>query len=147
MFMQFEVGTIQDGKVTGVKNFGAFVELTDGTTGMVHISEVANSYVKDLGEHLQEGQEVKVKILSVSPEGKVSLSIKQAEPIEITRTREAPPPNVWKPKPVQNENPTDFEGMMSKFKQQSEEKIADVKRNRESHRGSGGGYSHRGGRG
>lgn len=146
--MQFEVGTIQEGKVTGVKNFGAFVELSDGTTGMVHVSEVANSYVKDLNEHLHEGQEVKVKILSVSPEGKVSLSIKQAEPLEQRkRVRDTPPPNVWKPKPVQNEKPTDFEDMMSKFKQQSEEKIADAKRNREAHRGGGGGYSHRGGRG
>jgi Predicted RNA binding protein (contains ribosomal protein S1 domain) len=145
--MQLEVGAIQSGKVTGIKNFGAFVELTDGTVGMVHISEVANSYVKDLQDFLQEGQEVKVKVLSISPEGKISLSIKQAEPIENSKPKSAPPPNVWKPKPVQNEDPTDFEGMMAKFKQQSEEKIADVKRNKEAHRGSGGGYSHRGGRG
>lgn len=78
--MQLEVGTILEGKVTGITKFGAFVELEPGTTGMVHISEVASSYVKEISDHLELGQVVKVKIIGVTPEGKISLSIKQAAP-------------------------------------------------------------------
>ena len=63
--MQLEVGKIVDGKVTGITNFGAFVQLEGGKTGLVHISEVAISYVKDIHEHLKENDEVRVKILSV----------------------------------------------------------------------------------
>ncbi len=78
--MQLEVGKIYDGKVTGITKFGAFVELDKDTTGMVHISEVANTFVNDIKDHLQEGQEVKVKVLSVEGEKKISLSIKKALP-------------------------------------------------------------------
>lgn len=81
--MRFEEGTILEGKVTGITRFGAFVALPEGKNGMVHISEVANTYVNDIHDHLSEGQMVKVKILSVTPEGKVNLSIKNAvEPRE-----------------------------------------------------------------
>ena len=76
--MQLDVGKIYEGKVTGITKFGAFVELEPGTTGMVHISEVANTYVSEIKDHLAEGQTVKVKVLSVSEEGKISLSIKKA---------------------------------------------------------------------
>jgi S1 RNA binding domain protein len=78
-----EIGSILTGKVTGITKFGAFVALDDGGSGMVHISEVAHSYVEDIREHLSEGQEVTVKVMSVSPEGRVNLSIKKAT---------APPP-------------------------------------------------------
>ena len=77
--MQPEVGKIYEGKVTGITKFGAFVELEPGVTGMVHISEVANTFVNEIKDHLTEGQAVKVKVLSVSDEGKISLSIKKAE--------------------------------------------------------------------
>ncbi len=80
--MRFEVGTVLEGKVTGITKFGAFIALPDGKSGMVHISEVANTYVNDIHDHLSEGQTVKVKVLSVTPEGKVNLSIKSAEPRE-----------------------------------------------------------------
>lgn len=80
--MRFEVGTVLEGKVTGITKFGAFIALPDGKSGMVHISEVANTYVNDIHEHLSDGQTVKVKVLSVTPEGKVNLSIKSAEPRE-----------------------------------------------------------------
>lgn len=76
--MQLEVGSILEGKVTGITNFGAFVELAEGTTGMVHISEVAPTYVNQIRDHLTEGQTVKVKVLSVGDDGKISLSIKKA---------------------------------------------------------------------
>ena len=76
--MQLEVGKIVEGKVTGITKFGAFVELEPGTVGMVHISEVASTYVNDISEYLTEGQQVTVKVLAVSEEGKISLSIKKA---------------------------------------------------------------------
>ncbi|HHZ05620.1 MAG TPA: S1 RNA-binding domain-containing protein [Clostridiales bacterium] len=76
--MQLEVGSVLEGKVTGITNFGAFVDLSDGVTGMVHISEVAPTYVNQIRDHLKEGQVVKVKVLSVGDDGKISLSIKKA---------------------------------------------------------------------
>lgn len=77
--MAFEVGQIVEGKVTGIMNYGAFIDLGDGVSGMVHISEVAPTYVKEIKDHLTVGQQVKVKILSME-DGKISLSIKQAMP-------------------------------------------------------------------
>ncbi len=78
--MQHEVGSIVEGKVTGITKFGAFVELEGGSVGMVHISEVSQSYVNDISEHLKEQQMVKVKILNIGDNGKISLSIKRALP-------------------------------------------------------------------
>ncbi len=75
-----EIGEILEGKVTGITKFGAFVELSDGKTGMVHISEVSNTYVEDINQFLKEGDEVKVKVINVTEEGKISLSIKKALP-------------------------------------------------------------------
>lgn len=76
--MELAVGTIAEGKVTGITNFGAFVALPEGKTGMVHISEIANTYVNNIRDHLTEGQEVKVKVLAIDPAGKINLSIKKA---------------------------------------------------------------------
>lgn len=76
--MQLDVGKIYEGKVTRITKFGAFVEIEPGTTGMVHISEVANTFVNEIKDHLTEGQPVKVRVISVSDEGKISLSIKKA---------------------------------------------------------------------
>ncbi|WP_124098129.1 S1 RNA-binding domain-containing protein [Ruminococcus sp. Marseille-P6503] len=78
--MQLEVGKIYEGKVTGITKFGAFVELDKDTTGMVHISEVANTFVNEIKDHIQEGQTVKVKVLSLGEDNKISLSIKRALP-------------------------------------------------------------------
>ena len=75
---ELEVGLILDGKVTGITKFGAFVALPGGKSGLVHISEVANAYVSDINEHLTNGQEVKVKVVAISPDGKINLSIKKA---------------------------------------------------------------------
>ncbi|MEG0178895.1 MAG: S1 RNA-binding domain-containing protein [Oscillospiraceae bacterium] len=139
--MALEVGSIVNGKVTGVKKFGAFVQTEEGTTGMVHISEVSNKYIEELSQVLSEGQEVKVKVLSISPDGKVALSIK--------RTMEAPKPRAdtgrtWQPKAVHTipEGEATFEDMMAQFKTRSEEKISDLKRVTEARRG--GGYSRKG---
>ena len=75
--MAIEVGSKLQGKVTGITNFGAFVELPGGQTGLVHISEVSDSYVKDVHEHLKVGDEVEVKVLQIEPDGKIGLSIKR----------------------------------------------------------------------
>ena len=77
-----EVGEILEGKVTGLTNFGAFISLPGNLTGMVHISEVSQSYVSDIHEHLKENQTVKVKVIDITPEGKISLSIKKALPAQ-----------------------------------------------------------------
>lgn len=143
--MQVQVGEIVDGKVTGVKNFGAFVQMPCGTTGMVHISEVSTEYIPQLSDVLSEGQSVRVKVISVTDEGKVALSIKKADqPLEVAPQPKPPRPSradsgkVWQPKPQAQASNLSFEDMMSRFKTQSEEKISDLRRSTESRRG---GYS------
>ena len=135
-----EIGAILDGKVTGITKFGAFVELPGGVTGMVHISEVAAAYVKEIKDHLAEGQEVRVKVLNVS-DGKISLSIKKA--MEAAPRGPAEPVGrpggyEWRPKKSDNAS---FEDMMSQFKKSSDEKILDLKRSVD---GKHGGFSRRG---
>jgi S1 RNA binding domain protein len=76
--MELTVGQILEGKVKSITNFGAFVSLPDNKTGMVHISEVANAYVSDIRQHLTEGQDVKVMVISTE-NGKINLSIKRLE--------------------------------------------------------------------
>ena len=146
--MQFDVGDILEGKITGLTSYGAFVELPENKTGMVHISEVSTSYVKDIHECLQEGQQVKVKVLSIDENGKISLSIKRTmeapkRPSQRTRTfsQNAPvrPQNSepstyeWQPKKTENMS---FEDMMSRFKQASDEKMTVLKRNGDNRRAS-----------
>lgn len=155
--MQLEVGEIYEGKVTGITKFGAFVTFEDGQTGMVHISEVAPTFVNEIKDFITEGQTVKVKVLSISDEGKVSLSIKKALPEDKQRRprregaprkeggqrREGAPRQQrggYRPAP-QPGRPGDFEwqsrrndtgsfeDMMSRFKQTSDEKMSDLKRN------------------
>ena len=107
---------------------------------MVHISEVSTQFIQELSDVLQEGQTVKVKVLSVSPEGRIALSMKRAEP--RPKPTRADPGRVGQPRtPVQHDGPMSFEDMMSQFKSRSEEKISDLKRVTEARRG--GGYSRR----
>ncbi len=137
--MQLETGSILEGKVTGIMPFGAFVSLGDGKTGLVHISEIALEYVKDINDHIKVGDDVKVKVLSIDPKGKISLSIKQAMPKE--KRERAPRPSRLetvdfskKRPPVGND--ASFEDLMSRFKQDSDEKMQDIKRGMDSKRGS-----------
>ena len=129
--MQLTVGQIVEGKVTGITNFGVFVDLGDGKSGLVHISEVSRTYVEDIKQVIKIGDVVKMKVLAISDEGKISLSIKRAmeQPKRAPRERKAPPkPDnsfVWGAKPSE---PASFEEMMSKFKVTSEEKFSDLKR-------------------
>lgn len=131
--MALEIGTILEGKVTGLTKFGAFVDLGDGKSGMVHISEVASTYVNEISDFLEVGQEVKVKILTIDDNGKIGLSIKQAqdkpEHEERPKKRERSAPNVWQgQKPKADPENMSFEEMMSKWKTSSDEKMADLKR-------------------
>ena len=161
--LTLQVGDIVEGKVTGIKPFGAFVSLPEGKNGLVHISEVSYEFVQDLSTVLSEGQAVSVKVLSIAPDGKIALSIKRTQPAPQraakpagaakpgsgapqrrpggqARPKREAPPRVWQPKPVQPQGNLSFEDMMARYKSQSEEKIADLKRVTENHRG---GYSRR----
>ena len=123
--MSIEVGRKLQGKVTGITNFGAFVELEKGKTGLVHISEVADNYVKDINEHLTVGDEVQVKVINVEDDGKIGLSIKKAKerPVRQKQTRE------------RTEN---FESKMNRFLKDSEDRLASLKKHTESRRGGRG---------
>lgn len=152
--MQLEVGSIVEGKVTGFTAFGAFIDLGEGKRGMVHISEVASEFVKDIKDHLTVGQVVKVKVLSVAEDGKISLSIKKAseqprqaqqpqQPRQFKPRSNAPRKgsgNVWQGSKSNDSQPQTFESMMAKFKQESDEKMSDLKRDSK----HGGGFNRRG---
>ena len=86
--MDLAVGAIVEGKVTGSTKFGAFVALPEGKSGMVHISEVASTFVNDIKDFLQEGQQVKVKIINIDQAGRINLSIKKAQPQEPRQPRQ-----------------------------------------------------------
>ena len=154
--MQSLIGEIYEGKVTGLTSFGAFVKMTNGESGMVHISEVAATYVNDITEFLSEGQEVKVKVLAINENNKISLSIKQTLPAP-EKTREAPRKNSQQSgfsrnnsqrgysnreaKPQQAAAPMSFEDMMAKFKQESDEKISVLKKSGDFKTGTRRGYN------
>lgn len=144
--MQLEVGAVLEGKVTGITKFGAFVELPGGKTGMVHISEVAPTFVKEIRDYVTENQMVKVKILAINPDGKISLSMKRVN--ELPRgSRPSAPRSAGRPgnfewQPGRRNEPATFEDMMTKFKQTSDEKMSDLKRCMEAKRG---GFTRHGG--
>ena len=156
--MALGVGEIVEGKVTGLTKFGAFVSLPEEKVGMIHISEVSTTYVKDIGDFLEKGQAVKVKVLSIDENGKISLSLKQVpENAEVVkkaaddsrdngerRVRKRSAPNVWQGQKSKFSDKQDltFEEMMSQFKQQSDDKLTDLKRATESKHG---GFSRRSG--
>ncbi len=136
--MSLEVGSILEGKVTGITKFGAFVSLPDGKNGMVHISEVANSYVSDINEHLSEGQEVKVKVLSVDG-GRVSLSIKKAQETDRNRNFNRRPATYGAGRPTASDSSSSssFEDKLKQFMQESENRMSDLRAHTENRRGRG----------
>ena len=97
--MAIEVGTIVEGVVTGITNFGAFITLPGGVTGLVHISEVADAYVKDVKDYLKEQDQVQVKVINVDAKGKIGLSIKQAKPPAPVAPAPAPRPFIKRDRP------------------------------------------------
>ncbi|MCD8510798.1 MAG: S1 domain-containing RNA-binding protein [Bacillus sp. (in: Bacteria)] len=135
--MSIEVGSKLQGKVTGITNFGAFVELPGGSTGLVHISEVADNYVKDINEFLTVGDEVEVKVLNVESDGKIGLSIRKAKEAPPQEREQRRPPKRG-PRNNSNNNRREqlsFEDKMSRFLKDSEERLTSLKRNTESKRG------------
>lgn len=167
-----EVGNVYEGRVSGIKPFGAFVVLPEGRVGMVHISEVSNAYVQDIAAVLHEGDIVKVQVINIGPDGKIALSMKRLLPPapRPPRSPRGPAPRgnerrpgghggpkeggkprgerserggrVWQPKAEPRSNNMSFEDMMSRFKSQSEEKMADL--DHETNNRRGGGYAPRG---
>lgn len=122
--MSLVVGDIKEGVVTGITKFGAFVELSGGITGLVHISEVADTYVKDVHDFLKEQQQVKVKVINIGDDGKIGLSIKQLLP-----------PKNKNPRNRSKGREVSFEDKMTKFLKESDERQQDLRRNTESKRG------------
>jgi S1 RNA binding domain protein len=146
--MQPELGATLEGKVTGITKFGAFVTMPDGKSGLVHISEIANAYVNDVNDYLQMGQEVKVKVVGVTPEGKINLSIKKAidaPPREHRETRDTrrpqqnrerqDRPSAPSPRPNYGQQPQQgqvygqsnnksFEDKLKQFMQESDSRIS-----------------------
>lgn len=134
--MEFGVGSIVDGKVTGITKFGAFVALPEGRSGLVHISEIAYSYVNEVSDHLKEGQEVKVKVIGIDQNNRINLSIK--------KVTEPPPrpagggqggqprsgggrPGGFAPRPAAPKEPTDFEDRLKQFMQSSDSKLSELR--------------------
>ena len=130
--MEFTVGAIFDGKVKTITNFGAFITLPENKTGLVHISEVANTYVSDIRQHLTEGQDVKVVVLSLD-NGKVNLSIKRLEEKPQQRedrpARNAPRPARTAPTPPPAPKTADqlFEEKLKQFMSESDSKISSIR--------------------
>lgn len=119
--MSISIGTILDGVVTGITPFGAFIKLPGGATGLVHISEVADTYVKDVNEFLKEKDEIKVKVINIDSKGKIGLSIKRVNE---------------KRKPVKNT--VSFEDKLAKFMKESDEKLQEFRRSTDAKRGGRG---------
>lgn len=125
--MTLMAGKIFEGTVVNITNFGAFIEV-EGQTGLVHISEVADSFVKDIREHLTEQDKVKVKVISIDDNGKISLSIKQAN---VKKKSVRPAEIEWSAENKKKPNGGNFEDIMSRFLKDSEERQQDFKKNQE----------------
>lgn len=110
MANEIEVGAILEGKVTGITKFGAFVSLPGGKSGLVHISEIAYSYVSDVNDHLSEGQDVKVKVINIDENNRINLSIKQAQPRPS--------------RPAAPKEPRTFDDMLKQFMSDSDSKLS-----------------------
>lgn len=131
--MELTVGAILDGKVKSITNFGAFISLPENKTGLVHISEVANTYVSDVREHLTEGQDIKVMVLSAEA-GKINLSIKRLEARpqreeRAPRKDAAPRPARTAPTPPPAPKTADqlFEEKLKQFMSESDSKISSIR--------------------
>lgn len=141
--MAIELGSVVEGKVTRIMNFGAFVELEEKKVGLIHISEVADEYVNSVSDFLKEGDVVQAKVISIDENGKIALSIKklkQQQKQEAERQFRAP-----KGKPAgrgdfktNRQTSASFEDKLSKFLKDSDERLTDLKRKTDSKRGGRG---------
>jgi S1 RNA binding domain protein len=134
--MGYEIGSVLEGKVTGITKFGVFVSFPDGKSGMVHISEVASTFVKEIRDFVTENQMVKVKIVNITDDGKIALSMKKAQdmpPRKEIKTNRPPMQLEWNSK---GKDSLSFEDKLNKFKQDSDEKMLDLKHYMDGKRGS-----------
>lgn len=129
-WLPIEIGSEIEGKVTGITNYGAFIEMPEGCSGLVHVSQIADAYVTDVSKHIKIGDTVKVKVLGMAKEGKYDLSIKQVgkptwqQPRRKTREEK------------EKAQPGTFEDKITQFLKQSDEKLQDWKRNLENKQGA-----------
>ncbi|WP_206831471.1 S1 domain-containing RNA-binding protein [Alicyclobacillus fructus] len=131
--MAIEVGSKVTGKVTGITRFGAFVTLPEGETGLVHISEISDDYVRDVNDYLKVNDEVTVKVLSVSGDGKIALSIRQANESSSGRAHRGGSRGGQRQDRRQG-----FEQIMNRFLKDSEERLAQLRRSEAKRGGRGG---------
>lgn len=159
--MSLEIGAIVEGVVSGITNFGAFINLPGNLVGLVHISEVADAYVKDVKDYLKEQDKVVVKVINVDPQGKIGLSIKQAKaasanpagaanpvarkevrpPVKHAPSsggRQGGPPRSAGFTPPRSVTPETFEDKLSKFIKESDQKLLEFRRNTDAKRGGRG---------
>ena len=144
--MAIEVGSVVEGVVTGITNFGAFVELPEGKTGLIHISEVADVYVNDVHDFLRERDTVKVKVLTVDDRGKIGLSIKAlqdkpavpAQPSAAPARPPRPPRDMRRTVVARQIGSPSFEDKLSRFLKDSDERLTDLRRKTDSKRGGRG---------
>lgn len=144
--MSIEVGSKLKGKVSGITNFGAFIDLGSGKTGLVHISEVSNGFVKDIHDVLTVGDEVTVVVTTVGADGKIGLSIRKAEE-KPEEKREFPKKEFNRPSQKKtftrnnntSANKQDFDSLMSSFLKDSDDRLSSLRRNTEGKRGGRGG--------
>lgn len=139
--MALEIGNIVEGKVINVMPFGAFVSLPDNKSGMVHISEITREYIEDINDYIKQGDTVKVKVIGIDKNGKISLSIKKALRDERKKgsqsehnTHIRPADIDWS---VRTDEDLSFEDKLSKFKKDSDEKMLALKRSNDSKRSGG----------
>ncbi len=139
------VGSVVAGKVVKVMNYGAFVDLEGGGSGMIHISEVANTYVKDINDYLKVGDEVTVKVIGINEMGKVSLSIKEtmnkAPAVAPGREGGRPQQRSYAPRSYNRPAPIPstgdaFEDMLNRYKKSSDDRMSDLKKVLDTRRGS-----------
>ena len=129
--MSIDVGSIVEGKVTGITNFGAFVELENGRTGLVHISEVADAYVKDINDYLKEDENVKVKVINIA-DGKIGLSIRQVNPKPSSESNNY---HHGKNRRRAASSAVDFEERLARFMKDSDERQQALKKSQDAKRG------------
>lgn len=129
--MSIQVGNVVEGVVTGITNFGAFVEIEKGKTGLVHISEISHDYVNKVEDYVKKGQKVKVKIISIGDDGKLSLLMRKAEPKK--KASRGPAEIDWS-KPDEKARKMSFEDKLSQFLKDSGERQEQLKK-KDSRRG------------
>lgn len=125
--MEFGVGSVVEGKVTGITKFGAFVSLPEGKSGLVHISEIAYTYVSDVKDHLQEGQEVKVKVIGIDENGRINLSIKKAMDPPPRSPGQGGRSDRGGFRPAAPKAPETFEDRLKQFMASSDSKLSEIR--------------------